>query len=73
MVIRSRFQKIDEQLSEIPIIILTNVEGAGELAEAISLGASGYLVKSDTTMDLLSQKIKEVLASTSIASGVKTE
>ena len=64
--------KSDPELEVIPVIILTNVEGANELSQAISLGASVYLVKAETNIDMLSSKIKEVLGSEAIATGVKT-
>ena len=63
--------KTDQELEDTPVLILTNVEGAAELAQAITLGASGYLVKADTTMEMLSNKVKEALASSSLATGVK--
>ncbi|OGD84159.1 hypothetical protein A2165_02925 [Candidatus Curtissbacteria bacterium RBG_13_40_7] len=64
--------KTDPDLEGIPVLILSNIEGAGELSQAISLGASGYLVKADTNIDTLSAKVKEVLASGALASGIKS-
>lgn len=64
--------KTDQGLEDTPVLILTNVEGATELAQAITLGASGYLVKADTTMEMLSDKVKEALDSSSLATGVKS-
>ena len=64
--------KSDPELEVIPVIILTNVEGVNELSQAISLGASVYLVKAETNIDMLSAKIKEVLESEAIATGVKS-
>jgi len=63
--------KAQSQLADIPFLVLTNVEDATEVQQAIELGASGYLVKADTSLDLLSQKVNEVLTSGAIASGVK--
>jgi DNA-binding response OmpR family regulator len=63
--------KSDAELEGIPVLILTNVEGTNELSQAITLGASAYLVKAETNIDLLSAKIKEVLESEAIATGVK--
>jgi CheY-like chemotaxis protein len=63
--------KTTPELEGMPVIILTNVEGADELSQAITLGASGYLVKAETSLDMLSQKVKDVTQSGSMATGVK--
>ena len=63
--------KSDPELEVIPVLILTNVEGTNELSQAIELGASAYLVKAEVNIDMLSAKIKEVLESEAIATGVK--
>ena len=63
--------KMDPKLETIRVLILTNVEGANELSEAIAFGASGYLVKADTNLDMLVAKVKEVIASEAIGTGVK--
>jgi len=63
--------KSDPDLEEIPVLILTNVEGTNELSQAVTLGASAYLVKADTNIDMLSAKVKEVLESGAIATGIK--
>jgi len=63
--------KIRDELAEIPFLVLTNVEEATEVQQAIELGVSGYLVKADTSLDLLAQKVNEVLSSAAMASGVK--
>ena len=66
-----REMKMDPKLETIRVLILTNVEGANELSEAIAFGASGYLVKADTNLDMLVAKVKEVIASEAIGTGVK--
>ena len=63
--------KTNPELEATPVIILTNVEGADELSQAITFGASGYLVKAETSLDMLSQKVKEIVKSGSISTGVK--
>ncbi len=63
--------KENSDLEDIPVLILTNVEGASEVEQAIELGASGYLVKSDTTLDLLAAKAREILSSEAISTGIK--
>lgn len=64
--------KLDAALETIPVLILTNVEGANELSEAIAFGASGYLVKADTNLDILVSKVKEVISSQAIGTGIKS-
>ena len=66
-----REMKMDPKLETIRVLILTNVEGANELSEAIAFGASGYLVKADTNLDMLVTKVREVIASEAIGTGVK--
>ena len=64
--------KEDAELEDVPVLILTNVEDTNEVSEAIQLGASGYLVKAETNLDTLAQKVKDVLDSTSIGYGIKS-
>jgi DNA-binding response OmpR family regulator len=53
--------KKDEELKNIPIIVLTNLEGSEEVEKALSLGATTYLVKANYDLDEVVKKIKEVL------------
>lgn len=50
-----------EGTKEIPVIILTNLEGMEEIEKAIELGAKGYLVKAQYSLEEIVQKIKTVL------------
>jgi len=63
--------KTEPGLEDLPVLILTNVDGVKELSEAIAFGASGYLVKSETSLDVLANKVRSIVESESIASGVK--
>ena len=63
--------KAQNELADTPFLILTNVEGAQEVQQAIELGASGYLVKADTSLDLLVQKVNDIISAGSIGTGVK--
>ena len=63
--------KAQNELFDIAFLILTNVEGAQEVQQAIELGASGYLVKADTSLDLLVQKVNDIISAGSIGTGVK--
>jgi len=45
---------------DIPVIVLTNLEGVEEVDKAVSLGATTYLVKSQYSLEELVSKIKEI-------------
>ena len=45
----------------IPIIVLTNLEGMGDLDKAIELGAKTYLVKAQYTLEEVVEKVKKAL------------
>jgi len=64
--------KAQNEFFDIPFLVLTNVEEAQEVQQAIELGASGYLVKADTSLDLLVQKVSDIISSGAIGTGVKT-
>lgn len=60
--------KSDEQLKNIPVIILSNLGQENEIAHGIKLGADDYLVKADYTpseiikhIDMVLEKEKEHL------------
>ena len=53
--------KKDEETKDIPIIILTNLEGSSDVEKAISLGATTYLVKANYELKEVVKKIKEKL------------
>lgn len=56
-------KKIKEEptTKDIPIIILTNLEGMGDVEKAIELGATTYLVKAQYSLEELVEKIKKIL------------
>ena len=64
--------KAQNELFDIPFLILTNVEGAQEVQQAIELGASGYLVKANTSLDLLVKKVNDIISAGALGTGVKT-
>jgi len=45
----------------IPVIVLTNLEGTGDIERAIELGATTYLVKANYTLEEVITKIKKVI------------
>ncbi len=53
--------KQDPQTKDIPIIVLTNLEGIGDVEKAIELGATTYLVKAQYGLDEVIAKIKKAL------------
>ncbi len=53
--------KEDPETKEIPIIVLTNLEGIGDVDKAIELGATTYLVKAQYSLEEVIAKIKKAL------------
>lgn len=53
--------KEDEELKDIPVIVLTNLEGMGDVEKALSLGATTYLVKANYELDDVVKMINENL------------
>ena len=53
--------KADEATKDIPVIVLTNLEGVGDIDKAIELGATTYLVKADYSLEEVVEKIKKAL------------
>ena len=53
--------KEDPETKETPVIILTNLEGIGEVEKALELGATTYLVKAQYDLEEVFEKIKKIL------------
>lgn len=53
--------KEDQGLKEIPVIVLTNLEGMGDVEKALSLRATTYLVKANYELDDVVKKIRQIL------------
>ena len=53
--------KEQAETKEIPVIVLTNLEGAEEVEKALSLGATTYLVKANYSLEEVLQKMNTVL------------
>ena len=53
--------KKDEIVKDIPVIVLTNLEGSDGISKVIELGASAYLVKAEYSLEELIGKIKHAL------------
>jgi len=53
--------KEDSDTKEIPVIVLTNLEGLEDVEKALELGATTYLVKTQYSLEEVVQKIKKAL------------
>lgn len=53
--------KKSRSLSNIPIVILSNLEDDKTISEGLKLGASGYFIKTQTTPDDVVQNIKMLI------------
>ena len=53
--------KEDEEIKNIPIIVLTNLETMDNVDRAIRLGATTYLVKANYTLKEVISKVKKTL------------
>lgn len=53
--------KNDPQTKEIPVIVLTNLEGSADVERALALGAKTYLVKTNYRLEEITQKVKSII------------
>ena len=53
--------KQDKATADIPIVILTNLEGSADIERALMLGATTYLVKINYKLEEIVEKIKNIL------------
>jgi DNA-binding response OmpR family regulator len=53
--------KENEKTKEIPVIVLTNLEGIDDVDRALQLGATTYLVKAQYTLEEVIEKVKKTL------------
>lgn len=53
--------KENPEIKDIPVVILTNLSDYGKVSDALSLGATDYLVKANYRLDELVNKIKTIL------------
>jgi len=53
--------KKSPETKEIPVIVLTNLEGAEEVERSLAGGATTYLIKANYNLKEVLQKIKETL------------
>ena len=55
--------KKDDKISQIPVIILTNLSDISDIQKALDLGATTYLVKADFHIEDVLKKIEKILNS----------
>lgn len=60
--------KNQPETSGIPVVLLTNVAEDASIAKGLELGAYGYLLKSETTPDLVLNRVNMTLEETNLAS-----
>lgn len=53
--------KENPETKEIPVIVLTNLEGSRDIERALGLGATTYLVKTNYKLEEIVEKIKDLL------------
>ena len=53
--------KSDPATKQIPVMILTNLEGSTDVEKALELGATTYLVKTNYRLEEVVEKVKQVL------------
>lgn len=54
--------KDDPEVANTPVLLLTNLSDEESISQGVSLGARGYFVKSDMTLEEVAEKVAEVLA-----------
>ena len=55
------YVKLKPELAVIPVVILTNLEGAADVERMLSLGARAFLVKANYTIEEIVEAIKRIL------------
>ena len=55
------YMKSKPEISAIPVVILTNLEGAGDVERMLALGARAFLVKANYTIEEIVEAIKRIL------------
>lgn len=53
--------KADQNLRSIPVLILSNLGQQEDVDRAMSLGAEGFMIKANFTLDEIVQRVKEIL------------
>jgi len=53
--------KADKETAEIPVIVMTNLEGPVDVKKVIELGATTFLVKANYSLGEMVEKVKQAL------------
>lgn len=53
--------KEDKDTKDIPVIVLTNLEGLDKVEKAVGLGATAYLIKTNYRLEEVVEKIRQAL------------
>jgi len=56
-----REMREDNLFKETPVILLTNLSDEETISQGVTLGAKGYFVKADLTLDEIADKVDEIL------------
>ena len=56
--------KMDPETSQIPVLLLTNVAEDASIAKGLEYGAYGYLLKSETSPDMILPRVNMTLQET---------
>lgn len=51
----------DDRLKAVPIVILSNLSGKGDIEKAYRLGAQKFILKAVTSLDQIVQEVRELL------------
>lgn len=54
--------KSDDQTKDIPVIVLTNVDAEGQVADFLEKGTADYLLKADHTLENIVEYVKSKLS-----------
>ncbi len=57
-----REMRANESTKNIPVLLLTNLSDQESISDGVALGAQGYFVKSDMTLDEIAAKVAETLS-----------
>jgi len=53
--------KLESELSDIPVLVSTQVPDMDKISEAISLGVKGYIIKADYTLEDIVKQVNGIL------------
>jgi len=53
--------KDNPEVADTPVLLLTNLSDEESISQGVSMGARGYFVKSDMTLEEVAEKVAEVL------------